>query len=89
VTLAPEVIFSQDEVSRQLLLQVLVGATATERAPKPACPLATRGADRLQRQSSAFEGSLLDILMDDARVPLGSQMKQAAVAGPVVVARDA
>ena len=42
-------VFSKGQVSGKLALQVMVGPTATERAPYPACPLAKRGADLLER----------------------------------------
>ena len=45
VALPPELVFSKGEVSGKLALQVMVGPTATERAPGPACPLAKRGGD--------------------------------------------
>jgi hypothetical protein len=44
VALPPELVFSEGKVSGKLALQVIVGPTATERAPDPACPLAKRGA---------------------------------------------
>ena len=61
VALPPELVFSEGKVSGKLALQVIVGPTATERAPYPACPLAKRGADLLGRHA----GSSKSVCMTD------------------------
>ena len=61
VALPPELVFSEGKVSGKLALQVMVGPTATERAPYPACPLAKRGADLLERHA----GSSKSVCMTD------------------------
>jgi hypothetical protein len=53
VALPPELVLSQGKVSGKLALQVMVGPTTTERAPDPACPLAKRGADVVERQAGS------------------------------------
>ena len=58
---AAELVFSEGKVSGKLALQVIVGPTATERAPYPACPLAKRGADLLRRHA----GSSKSVCMTD------------------------
>ncbi len=61
VALPTELVFSEGEVSGKLALQVMVGPTATERAPYPPCPLAKRGADLLERHA----GSSKSVCMTD------------------------
>ena len=61
VTLPPELVFSEGQVSGELALQIMVGPTATERAHHPTRPLAQRGGDPLERHA----GSSNSVCMTD------------------------